>query len=343
MENWIDFNGSNDDIVLSSRVRLARDMKSRPFPLKENEDQGREIVKLVEDAFYSSVDKNNYKTSYLWESDDITDQAMLEKHLISPELIQNKNKAALILSNDNTESIMINEEDHVRIQCVTGGLNLKESFNYANKIDDILEEKLEYAFDEKLGYLTACPTNIGTGLRGSVMLHLPALTINNEMNRVLNAITQVGMTIRGLYGEGSKVVGNIYQISNQITLGLTEEEILNNIAAVVSQIINQENYARQFIMNKYKYELEDRILRSLGILKTAVIMSEKELMELLSSVRMGIEMNIVKNVNKNVINSLMIDAADGIIQKNAGRELKEKEINIERANIVKEKLNEEGD
>lgn len=343
MENWIDFNGSNDDIVLSSRVRLARDMKSRPFPLKESEDQGREIVKLVEDAFYSSVDKSNYKTSYLWESDDIADQAMLEKHLISPELIQNKNKAALILSNDNTESIMINEEDHVRIQCITGGLNLKESFNYANKIDDILEEKLEYAFDEKLGYLTACPTNIGTGLRGSVMLHLPALTMNNEMNRVLNAITQVGMTIRGLYGEGSKVVGNIYQISNQITLGLTEEEILNNIAAVVSQIINQENYARQFIMNKYKYELEDRILRSLGILKTAVILSEKELMELLSSVRMGIEMNIVKNVNKNVINSLMIDAVDGIIQKNAGRELKEKEINIARANIVKEKLNEEGD
>lgn len=343
MENWIDFNGSNDDVVLSSRVRLARDMKSRPFPLKESEDQGREIVKLVEDAFYSSVDKNNYKTSYLWESDDIADQTMLEKHLISPELIQNKNKAALILSNDNTESIMINEEDHVRIQCVTGGLNLKESFNYANKIDDILEEKLEYAFDEKLGYLTACPTNIGTGLRGSVMLHLPALTMNNEMNRVLNAITQVGMTIRGLYGEGSKVVGNIYQISNQITLGLTEEEILNNIAAVVSQIINQENYARQFIMNKYKYELEDRILRSLGILKTAVILSEKELMELLSSVRMGIEMNIVKNVNKNVINSLMIDAADGIIQKNAGRELKEKEINIARANIVREKLNEEGD
>lgn len=206
MENWIECCKSNNDLVLSSRIRLARNVNKRPFPHMLKEGEGREIVKLVEDAFYSSsFSSQSYKTSYLWERSNISNEVSLEKHLISKNLIDNSNKAAFILDKDETVSIMINEEDHVRIQCITSSLNLEEAYDFADKIDNLLEEKLDYAFDEKLGYLTACPTNIGTGMRASVMIHLPTLSLSNKLNNMLSAVTQLGMTIRGLYGEGSRV------------------------------------------------------------------------------------------------------------------------------------------
>jgi protein arginine kinase len=339
MKSWIETQTENQDVVLSSRIRLARNLKNAPFPNKLDEEEGKDIVKNVEDAFYSSpYTEEKFKTIYLWQNEDIINESYFEKHLISKRLISNKKEAAFIVDEDETVSIMINEEDHLRLQAITGGLNLKEAFNYINKLDDLLEERLDYAFDEKLGYLTSCPTNLGTGLRASVMLHLPALTANNEIVGLLNALTQVGMTIRGLYGEGSRAEGNLYQISNQTTLGLSEEEILTNLAGVINQVINRENMAREMILSKNRYEIEDKIFRSIGILKSAVMLSSKECLNLLSNVRLGVEVGIIKDVDKNTLNKLLVDIQPASLQKATREKLFDKQRDLNRAALVKDRL-----
>jgi protein arginine kinase len=233
---------------------------------------------------------------------------------------------------------MLNEEDHIRLQCITSGFNLDETYDLANKLDNLLEEKLDYAFDEKLGYLTACPTNIGTGLRASVMLHLPALSMNNEMVRILNVVGQVGMTIRGLFGEGSKAEGDLYQISNQVTLGLSEEEIINNLKAVVAQIIDREQWSRQQLMKGYKYELQDKVYRSLGVLRSAVLLNSKECLNLISNVRMGVEMGIIKDVDVQVLNSLLVETQPATLQLISNVKLSEKDRDFNRAKLIRKKL-----
>ena len=339
MKNWIETNTSNEDIVLSSRIRLARNIKSEPFPNRLTEEQGKDIVRKIEEAFYLSSDmEEKFNTIYLWQNDDISNQSYLEKHLISKKLVANSNQAAFMLDKDETISIMINEEDHLRLQSITGGLNLKDALDNATKLDDFLEEQLDYAFDVKLGFLTSCPTNVGTGLRASVMLHLPALTVNREIGGLLNALTQVGMTIRGLYGEGSQGEGNLYQISNQLTLGLNEEEVLSNLTGVINQIINRENLARDRILSKSRLEVEDKTYRSIGILKSALMLSKRETLNLLSNVRLGVEMGILKNVDKTILNRLLVEIQSSIIQKFYGGEVGEKQEKLYRANLVKEKL-----
>lgn len=339
MENWIKSNRRNEEIVLSSRIRLARNLSKMPFPHNLTSDRRKELIKLVENAFYtSSHTEEEFKTIYLWEKDSILNEMFLEKHLISKNLLDNANAAAFILDKNETVSIMINEEDHIRIQCITSGFNLDETYDLSNKIDNLLEEKLDYAFDENIGYLTACPTNIGTGLRASVMIHLPALGLSNKMNGVLSAVTQVGMTVRGLFGEGSKAVGNIYQISNQITLGLNEEEILSNLKAVVSQIIHEEKLSRENLIKKYRYEIQDRIYRALGILKSAILLSLDECLKLLSDVRLGVEMGIIKDVDKRILNDLLVETQNAAIQQSGGKKLSHKETEFNRAKLVRERL-----
>lgn len=339
MNNWLKSQGKNSDIVLSSRIRFARNLKDTPFPDKLNEDKGKEIVRVVEEAFYnSSYTEKSYKTKYLWLNDEITNRSYFEKHLISQKLLQNSKKSAFIADKEDIVSVMINEEDHIRLQAITGGFNLEETYDLADKLDNLLEEKLDYAFDEKLGYLTACPTNIGTGLRASVMIHLPALSMNNEMIKILNVVTQVGMTIRGLFGEGSKAEGDLYQISNQITLGLSEEEIMNNLKAVVNQIIDKEQWSREVLMKNHKYELEDKFYRSLGILKSAVLLESKECLNLISNVRMGVEMGIIKDVSTDILNSLLVETQPATLQLIANGSLSEKERDLNRAKLVRQKL-----
>ncbi|MCI1944660.1 protein arginine kinase [Clostridium luticellarii] len=339
MDNWMTTCNNDEDLVISSRMRLARNLAKVPFPHKLNVEKGREIIKRVENAFYTSADnEKEFKTNYLWEKDNNERQLYLEKHLISKNLIDNSDKTAFILNNKETVSIMINEEDHIRIQCITAGLNLEEAYDLSNKIDDFLEEKLEYAFDEKWGYLTACPTNIGTGLRASVMVHLPALSLNNQINGLLNALAQVGMTIRGLYGEGSKPVGNIYQISNQVTLGRSEKEIVSNLKAIAIQVINEEKISRENLVKKYKNELEDRIYRALGILRSAVLLSSNECLRLLSDVRLGVEMGIIKDVDKVTLNNLLVNIQPAAIQREGSRNLSSSERDFNRAKLVREKL-----
>lgn len=341
MKNWQNYVGSDDDIVISSRIRIARNISAKPFPHRLSESDARKTTEEVESAFYTSKHMmDNYRTIQLWDMDDNESINYLEKHLISPKLVNNKNIAAFILSEDETVSIMMNEEDHIRLQCITGGLNLKETYSIADRLDNLLEEHIKYAFNEQIGYITACPTNIGTGLRASVMVHLPALTMNDEMTGILKALTQVGMTIRGLYGEGSNAQGNIYQISNQVTLGVTEEDILNNLEAVINQIIDQENRTREQFLKSYKYELEDKIFRSLGILETAVLLNSNECMDLLSNVRMGVEMGIIKNVRKNRLNELLVEIQPASMQKKFTETMNDRERDLNRAKLVKETLRE---
>lgn len=341
MENWLKADGKNDDIVVSSRIRLARNIKDIPFPHKLSEEKGKEIVEMVKNSIFDLPEYNHkFKTTNLWESDALQNRTYFEKHLISYKLLSNYKKAAFVSDEDEIISVMLNEEDHIRIQCITSSLNLEEAHDTANNLDNIIESKIDYAYDEKLGYLTACPTNVGTGMRASVMLHLPALSITNEITDILKAVSQVGMTIRGLYGEGSKVNGNIYQVSNQITLGITEKEIINNLNAVVNQIINQENISRQKLLQNYAYEIEDRMHRALGILKSAILLDMSEGLNLISQVRLGVELGIIKNVDKKILNSLLVNTQPAMLQKIYNTKLNDKEKNYYRARLVRETLKE---
>lgn len=339
MNNWINGNTDSNNIVLSSRVRIARNLDKVPFPHKLSEDESKDVISKVQDGFFKAIkDKESFRLINLDEISKDEVQYYVEKHVISKKLSENKN-GAFILNKDETLSIMINEEDHLRIQSITSGLNIKEAYDEANKIDDFLEQNLNYGFDEDIGYVTACPTNLGTGLRASAMLHLPAITLNNEMNGVLKALTQMGMTIRGIYGEGSKAEGNIYQVSNQITLGISEEEIIRNLQGTVSQIVNQEIKTRELVNNKFKYELEDKIFRSLAILKNSRLLSTEEGLELLSNVRLGVEMGIIENITQQFLNELLVDCQPSSLKRILCKDLSNNEINLQRAKIVRERFN----
>lgn len=339
MKNWMYDGDSKVEPLISSRIRIARNIKNMPFPHNLSEEQCKNLIETIEGAFYTSTHmKNEFKTIRLWEKDPNELKSYLEKHLISPNLLKTPNKSAFILNREETVSMMINEEDHIRLQCISSGFNLKEAYEMADKIDSMLEETLDFAFDENLGYLTACPTNLGTGVRASVMIHLPALTMNKEITQVLKALTQVGMTLRGLYGEGSNADGNIYQISNQITLGMSEEEIIANLEAAVGQILDQENRSRELILSKYKYELEDKVFRSLAMLQSARVLTSTECLDLLSNVRLGLEMSLVEGVDKAIINGLLVNTQPATLQQNIARTLNERERDIERAKFVRETL-----
>lgn len=339
MENWINSKNKDNGIVLSSRIRLARNISKVPFPDKLSNEQGRQIVENIAGKFLNDENINDkYRCICLWKNDKNSNIEYLEKHLISKKLVENKNKSAFIINENETVSIMLNEEDHIRLQGISNGVDLINSYKALSKIDDILEEKIHYAFDEKLGYLTACPTNLGTGMRASVMVHLPALSMNNEMGRVLNALMQIGITIRGMFGEGSKALGDMYQVSNQITLGISEIDIISNLNAVINQILNQEQLSREQVMKKYKYELEDKIYRSLGILENAVILDKDECLRLISSVRMGVEMGIIKNIDIRNLDALLINTQTASLKKICNRNLSNNEENIIRADYVKNNL-----
>ncbi|MBP1744678.1 MAG: mcsB [Firmicutes bacterium] len=332
-----------EGLIMTSRVRLARNLKRIMFPHKLSSEQGKKLVSEVEEAFYSDVFREgDYSTLKLWQTDKLSQTSYFEKRLISNNMINNSSKGAVILSNDDSESIMINEEDHIRIQCIKTGYNLEDAFRSANRIDDQLEKNLDFAFDEKYGYLTACPTNVGTGMRASVMIHLPFIATDNKVEESLYALSKLGMAIRGIYGEGSKVTGSIYQISNQITLGMTEQETLANLKAVINKIIIHETRAREVAYKNYKYEIEDRAARSLGILKSAVLLTSSECLKLLSDVRLGIEMGIIKTVSIGTVDALIMDVQPATIQKQVGKNLTKEEINLARAKLVKRKIRNKG-
>ncbi|MDP4155926.1 MAG: protein arginine kinase [Bacillota bacterium] len=337
---WMSKEGPDSDIVLSSRIRLARNFEDYKFPTLYSPDEAREIVSKMEDIIYTSG-FNHYGSMELLKIDEmqpLQKRVLVEKHLISPQLAEESPYGACLLTENEEVSIMLNEEDHVRIQCLFPGLQLTEALNAANEVDDWLEGNIQYAFSEKCGYLTSCPTNVGTGLRASVMMHLPGLILTQQINRIIPAINQLGLVVRGIYGEGSEALGNLFQISNQITLGKSEHDIVEDLKSVVHQLISQERSAREALRKTSNIELEDRVFRSLGTLENSRIIESKEAARCLSDVRLGIDMGYIENISKNILNELMILTQPGFLQQYAGGPLRPNERDIRRATLIRERL-----
>lgn len=340
---WMRENGPESDIVISTRVRLARNLAKYPFHLLMTERDADSIIEEMRKVMASTEMKRegNFAFFRSRELSDVERQVFVEKHLISPALAEEERRSAFILRADEIVSIMVNEEDHLRIQIILPGLQVHEAWQTASRMDDVLESKLEYAFDEKYGYLTSCPTNVGSGMRASVMMHLPGLVLTNQINRILTAISQVGLVVRGLYGEGSDATGNIFQISNQITLGQSEDEILANLKGVVKQILEHERAARNQLVRDNREVLEDRIWRSYGILAYAQKIESKEAMQRLSDVRLGIDLGTIKGVPASILKELMVLTRPAFLQKITGKELAPNERDWRRATIIREKLRSE--
>ena len=329
------YKNNDSDIVISTRIRLARNVNGIPFPqfLKDKSQLSGEI----KDSILKSNSTLAADFSYI-ELDQVSHSqklSMAEEHLISPQMLDGNGKSVLI-NKDKTLSIMLMEEDHIRLQIIKSGLALDEAYETANRVDDVIEESLTYAFDENFGYLTACPTNAGTGLRASVMMHLPALTMTKNMNRVINASTGLGIEIRGLYGEGTSAEGNLYQISNRLTLGLSEAEILEKLKGVVKQIVESEQKARALLMENSKAPLEDRLFRSYGILKYARSISSSEAKERLSDVMLGINMGILPNEGKLSALECMVKTAPSFISD--GKDVSPEERDIKRAEFIRNNI-----
>lgn len=265
-------------------------------------------------------------------------QVLVEKHLISPQLAIPERNGAVILSEDETVSVMVNEEDHIRIQCIYPGLQLEAAYDQADQVDDQLEKVLPYAFDEEFGYLTSCPSNTGTGMRASVMMHLPALTITKQIDRIIPSIARLGMIVRGSYGEGSEALGNIYQVSNQMTLGKTEQEIITDLGNITDRLIAHERKSRELLLSKSRIALENRLFRSLGTLLYARLLPSGEAARCLSDVRLGIDLDIIEDVDMSILNELMIFMQPGFLQQYAGTDLSEEERDILRAQLFRERL-----
>lgn len=340
VSSWMSDDGPDSDIVLSSRIRFARNLDEYNFPtLFTNGEAEAVIGAIMERASNSSAAAfGQLETIKMDDIPPLQKRVLVEKHLISPNLAENSVHGAVLLSDNEEVSIMINEEDHIRIQCLFPGFQLSEALQAANEIDDWLEEYVNYAFDEKFGYLTSCPTNVGTGLRASVMMHLPGLVLTQQMNRIVPAINQLGLVVRGIYGEGSEALGNIFQISNQITLGKSEEDIVDDLKSVVSQIISQERSAREALAKTSNIQLEDRVFRSYGTLANSRIIETKEAARCLSDLRLGIDMGFIKNISKSILNELMILTQPGFLQQYAGGPLRPNERDIRRAALIRERL-----
>ncbi|TYR78490.1 protein arginine kinase [Priestia megaterium] len=341
VSSWMSQEAPDSDIVLSSRIRLARNLTNYLFPTLFSQQQAVEVVKQFEKVF-QTVGKENKRYLHLLKMNELKSlekRVLVEKHLISPNLAEAENEAACFLSEQEDFSIMINEEDHLRIQCLFPGLQLSEALNSANEVDNWIEKQVDYAFEENRGYLTSCPTNVGTGLRASVMMHLPALVITRQIHRIIPAINQLGLVVRGIYGEGSEALGNIFQVSNQMTLGKSEEDIVADLNSVVRQLITQERSARDALFKTSHIELENRVYRSYGTLAHSRIIESKEASQCLSDVRLGIDLGYIPNLSKNILNELIIMIQPGFLQQYSGEILKPDERDIKRATLIRDRLN----
>lgn len=332
--------GPDSDIVLSSRIRLARNFADVSFPTVASELELSRVQKFVKDQYEEETheDYEDFEFLAMNELSSIEKRVLVEKHLISPHLAKNALKAGSLISKNEQVSIMINEEDHIRIQLYFPGLQITKALEETFKVDDWLEQEINYAFDETKGYLTSCPTNVGTGMRASVMMHLPALVLTKQIHRMIPAINQLGLVVRGIYGEGSEAVGNLFQISNQITLGKSEEDIVHDLQSVVSQLIEHERDARKRIMDQSTIELENRIFRSYGVLEYSRVIESQEAATCLSNVRLGIDLGIIKNVSRNILNELMILTQPGFLQQYSKKVLTPNERDVLRAQLIRERL-----
>ncbi len=334
MSSWYKTEVPDDAIAVSSRIRLARNLKGLPFPSRMTTQQREELNSRVKDAILGSNTPFAKSLKYIDMRDvpEIQKYAMVERHIISPEFANKTEPTAVILSDDESISIMVGEEDHIRIQVILSGHRLSEAYDIAERIDTLLYDSLQFAFDSKLGFLTECPTNLGTGLRASVMLHLPALEWSGEIENLGSSIGKIGFTVRGMYGEGSKSAASLYQISNQITLGLSEKNALDNLKIITTQLIDKELESRNSIK---RLNLEDICFRALGTLQNARVLTSREMMNLLSSVKLGKSMGIL-NIKASPI-KILIEAQPFMLCQKYGM-LEPEDRDIYRANMVREAL-----
>ncbi|WP_283607760.1 protein arginine kinase [Faecalispora anaeroviscerum] len=337
MKKWYEKSGQEADVVISTRVRLARNLSKYPFPVKMSAEQREKVEEAVRDAVMRG--NSSISSSFRFISlDDISQNeavSLVERHLVSPEFISAPNGRGLLLTQDETISIMINEEDHLRIQVMREGLDLEGAYEMVDRVDALLNESLHFAFDEELGYLTQCPTNLGTGMRASLMLHLPALQESGAMRRVASSLSKLGLVIRGIYGEGSEPVGAIYQLSNQVTLGLSEQAAVANLKSIAGQLIAQERTARAELVKTV--EAQDQIFRSIGILKSARVLNSDEFMRLISYVRMGVATGLLTGISYDTISSLIVQIQPATMMLT--KKMTTAERDALRASIVSQRLN----
>ena len=333
MDNWYIEGGKESDIVISSRIRLARNINGFNFKekmIKEEKEKLMEKVKYITPSLGYGL-----KFFYLKDIDDITKMTLVEKRVISPDMALNKDEEAILINEEENICIMLNEEDHIRLQTFCAGLDLKNTLNLAIEIDKKLEEILNYSCSEKYGYLTACPTNIGTGLRASVMVHLPALKLTGNISKVLHIVNSFGMAIRGIYGEETQSKGDLYQISNNQTLGMSEEEIVTNIENITKKVIEQEKLARKYL-TKNSIELEDRVYRSFGILSNAVKLTSDECINLMSDIKLGTDLGIIKELDDSKVKKIDLYTKPANLQKYVGKLLSGYDRDIKRSEVIKQ-------
>ena len=345
--SWMQQAGPDGDIVLSSRIRLARNITGMPFPGQADDDQLGEINLRAAGSVSDLVNSDQSHHYAVLDMAGLSDQErriLVEKHVTSLKHIRKPANRSLIIRDDTAVSIMVNEEDHFRIQSLTAGLNLKSAWQMADETDNLLENRIGFAFNEDLGYLTSCPTNLGTGLRASVMMHLPGLVLLQQMHRIIEVSTQLGMAVRGFYGEGTEAYGNVFQVSNQQTMGFNESEIVNNVLGLARQVVEQERSARKMLMSESGEDLVDRVWRAYGILRYARSISGQEALGLLSAVRLGIDLGMVRHLPPEVFTELIIGTRSSVVTKMANVERMNKaERNRLRANIIRARIKGEFD
>ncbi|MGB2599256.1 MAG: protein arginine kinase [Candidatus Omnitrophota bacterium] len=335
---WLKGEGPRSDIVISSRVRIARNVKGHLYFDWANDAQREEALNTVAAA----IAKTKYlKKALFLKVKDMTDldrQFLVERHLMSREHMQDAAHKGLVTEEKEIVSVMINEEDHIRLQVMQSGFNIMEAWRIVDDIDTDLGNHLTYDYSDRFGYLTSCPTNTGTGLRASVMLHLPALVMTDQIDNVYEAISKLGLTIRGFYGEGTEASGDFFQISNQVALGHSEMDILDNLEKIVNKIISKEESTRESLIKRKKQEIADQVFRSYGTLKSARIITSNETIKLLSAVRLGTDLGLAEGLDTATVNEVLLLSQPAHLQKINGRELNPNERDVKRADLIREKL-----
>jgi len=337
---WLRGTGGEADIVLSSRIRLARNVADFPFVVRMKAEQQAELARFLEQGIMGADLAPNMRYVDIDEADELEKLYLQERQLISRELADAKGKRGVSVGDMERISVMVNEEDHIRLQVIHSGFELDECWAAADRCDSLLGERVRYAFSPRLGYLTACPTNVGTGLRASVMLHLPGLVMTKQMKKVFAAMAKLNLAVRGMYGEGTEASSDLYQLSNQVSLGKSEEEIVHSLKSVIPQLIKFERNARKYLLEHGRVAVEDRVWRAYGMLRSARTISSQEAMIYLSQLRLGVNLGMVKDVHIDSLNELFILTQPAHLQKLEGKKLEEDKRDLARATLIRNRLGE---
>ena len=342
---WLEASGPGSHLVLSTRIRLARNLAASRFARRMSRAEQEAVLAEVQRAASATTSLGEAVTLRVDALEPVDRRLLLERHLISRELAdlerqtEGRHPGALMLQ--ASSAVMVNEEDHLRLQSLESGVDLARAWSHVKAVDTELGQRLAFAFHPEFGYLTSCPTNVGTGLRASVLIHLPGLVLTKEINKTLHSLTRLGLTYRGLYGEGSEVVGNFFQLSNQTTLGKSEEELLDHLGKIVQHVMAVEERARQLLLRDATSVLEDKVWRAFGLLRYARSLSFEETMNLLSGVRLGVSLGLISNVGMYTLNKLLVFTQPAHLSVVAGLELSEEAMPIRRAEYVRRTLEDE--